>query len=84
MVENDRSVRAGAGEAQAEEQGRKPVFYTYDEAMLLHMDHNFHDESSGKMRTGGAPNANEEKCEQEYASPEVPFRIKAIHDYLQD
>ena len=28
---------------------RKPVFYTYDEAMLLHLDHNYHSTEDGKM-----------------------------------
>ena len=54
----------------------KPVFYIYNEGMMLHRDHNYHSEE-GKLRQDLPP-----AREGDFASPEVPFRIKSIHDYL--
>lgn len=56
---------------------RKPVFYMYDEAMMQHQDYNYHDEQ-GKIKENLPPVREEDFC-----SPEVPFRIKAIYEYLK-
>ena len=48
------------------------VFYTYDKEMMKHKDENNHDED-GKPILGA----------ESILSPEVPFRIKAIYDYLR-
>ena len=71
-------VEAGdtGAEARQEERSRKEVFYIYDETMMRHRDHNYQDEE-GKAKTD-LPKARED----DFISPEVPFRIKAIHDYL--
>lgn len=47
--------------------------------MMLHRDHNYHD-SQGKAKTDIPINRDTGK--QDFISPEVPFRIKAIYDYL--
>ena len=56
----------------------KPVFYMYDEFMMQHRDYNYHTEE-GKIKED-LP----ELREDDFVSPEVPFRIKAIHDYLNE
>ena len=44
----------------------------YDEAMLLHRDHNYHDDD-GKLKT-----EIPEDRQGDFQSPEVPFRIQSI------
>ena len=60
----------------SQEHTKKPVFYVYDEAMLLHTDHNYHNEE-GALRTD-LP----ELSKDDFASPETPLRLKAIHTFL--
>ena len=55
---------------------KKAVFYFYDEAMLLHRDHNYHSDE-GKLKT----DLPEERTD-DFISPEVPFRIRSIYEYL--
>ena len=71
QVNSDGPAEAGTGDKT-----KKAVFYIYDEGMLEHRDHNYHTEE-GKMKEG-----LDEASEENFISPEVPFRIKAIHDYL--
>ena len=71
-------VEAGdsGGATGQDEPSRKEVFYIYDETMMQHKDHNYHDEE-GKAKTD-LPKIRE----NDFVSPEVPFRIKAIYEYL--
>ncbi len=62
----DSNATAGAG-----------AFYIYDDRMLQHRDTNYHNESDGKMKTD-LPEARV----HDFISPEVPFRIQAIHQFL--
>ena len=55
---------------------QKPVFYIYEESMLLHADHTYHGED-GKMK-----DSLPDDVLDSYPSPEVPFRIKSIYEYL--
>ena len=44
---------------------------------MLHRDHNYHSEA-GKLKTDLPAGRTED-----FISPEVPFRIQAIYDYLR-
>ena len=53
------------------------VFYTFDANMMKHKDENCHDEN-GKM----TPLEELSKIPS-FRSPEIPFRIKSIYEYLR-
>ena len=63
-------------EQPAIESTNKTVFCIYDNRMMLHRDKNYHSED-GKIKQ----NLSKAR-EDHFVSPEVPFRIQAIYEYL--
>ena len=62
------------------------VFYTYDEEMMKHRDENRHDAYGKNIVITEEANVDfrsPDYLSLELISPEVPFRIKAIYDYLR-
>ena len=67
-----------------EEQNSQPnVFYVYNEDMMLHKDENYHSSETGNLIPEDQL-VSENRNPEDFRSPEVPIRIKAIHDYLED